>query len=297
MGGRRHHRHTRPLQNDRNGSKQQSSPANPPETKPVIPQTAVGPDADKPATDTQKYKPRNSPDEVRLTEYTNSLRNWTIGLVFVGLLTAGVLSLQWRTFEKTDETLRAAQRPWMKYDGPGIELLEPLTYANGEVKTKVRFNLRNTGNSPALKVIPTAKLIINLTPTGLQSDASQRQLCEPMKNEPAKGSDEGFISFPGAEEPVKQVQPLSASIPKIIGGPDIIFFTIVSCITYRFSFGESEPHQTGIIFNVLSKNQSISNDDSVVADIMRLGMRPPKPGESQISDVQLAVWHIGSFAN
>ncbi|MEH2535966.1 hypothetical protein V1277_004734 [Bradyrhizobium sp. AZCC 1588] len=60
-------------------------------------------------------------------------------------------------------------------------------------------------------------------------------------------TDQGFISFPDPE-PVQEEQPISAPFPQLFGdSPPVRFITIVSCITYNFTFGEGEPHQSGII--------------------------------------------------
>jgi hypothetical protein len=211
----------------------------------------------------------------------------------VGFFTAllcFVAWLQWGTLEKTDETLRAAQRPWIRYEG--IEILEPLSYGDGVAKTRVKIHLKNSGNSPALGVITSIKLVMN----NLTSRREQEALCEPMKKPRVGLHDEGFVSFPGPE-PVAEEQEISVPYPLFFGGgPPVNFFTIISCVTYRFSFGHGDFHQTGAIFNLLTTKPPTVKFNPSEAHIMRLGI-DPRLGNIQPSDLQIAVWHIGSYAD
>jgi len=202
---------------------------------------------------------------------------------------------QRETAEKTDATLRAAQRPWMKY--LSIDIISPLTYKDNIVETKIRFHLQNVGNSPALHVIPSAVLLLNdLT------DAGQRKLCDPMRDEPIRGSDQGFVSFPGIE-PIAEEHPISARLDHLdmspyinkIGPPPLIIFTIASCITYRSSL-EDKAHQTGIILNLITPRLSTPSNPSVADALVALSIEP-KLGNIQPSDLQTAVWHEGSYAD
>jgi hypothetical protein len=225
----------------------------------------------------------------KMMGWTAVVARWTRLLAIVTVVIGGIgIGATIWVGHQGDETQRAAQRPWMKYEG--LEIIEPLTYADGVIKTKVRFHLRNSGNSPALKVIPRAALVMN----ELTTDAAQRKLCEPLKEEPKQGEDQGFTSFPG-EEPVKEEEPISVPFPKFLGSPPVIFLTIVSCLTYRFSFGMGEVHQTGIIFNVISKKLPSSTPAGGEAGVIELAI-DPKLGSLQPSDIRLAVWHLGSYA-
>jgi hypothetical protein len=100
---------------------------------------------------------KNQPDETdkHIADATDAIARWTARLVYVGgftvvvgLLTVAVLWKQWQTFEKTDETLRAAQRPWIQVSveiGP-----RGLFYNSNGANLDLIFSLRNVGNSPAL---------------------------------------------------------------------------------------------------------------------------------------------------
>ena len=76
----------------------------------------------------------------------------------------------------------------------------------------------------------------------------------------------------------------------------MIFFTIVSCLTYRFSFSD-EPHQTGIIFNLLTPKTPITNVNPNEAAIINGLAIDSKLGDLQPSDLRTAVWHLGSYAD
>jgi hypothetical protein len=177
-----------------------------------------------------------------------------------------------------------------KFDG--IEIIEPLSYKDNIVKTKVKFHLKNTGNSPAVDVISRAKLII----LDLLDQSEPRAYCESLKDEPMPGGQLGYVSFPGIE-PIEEEGPLSVDLSKndlrkhqtnVIGPPPVIFYAIVACTTYRLTFGKREPHQTGIIFNLLSKKPALSKFTDAEAPIGALGI-DPKLGDLTPSDLRLSV--------
>jgi hypothetical protein len=220
-------------------------------------------------------------------------------ITFLALIAAaGVATLQWQTLEKTDSTLRAQQRPWMRYQP--IELVLPLTFDGTNFTTKIRYHLENTGHTPALSVIPHARLVVN----GLLRDDEQKQLCEPAsKNQPhSEFDDQGFVSFPGLE-PVMQQEDISVPIKGIDMSPYInsmppprfIFFTVASCLTYKFSFGSGEPHQTGIVFNLLSKSM-IARPVQTEDDAVMLLAIPFPFHQVPKEEIHTTVSHRGSYA-
>ena len=238
-------------------------------------------------TTEQAEPPRNF--EKEMADWTAYVGKWTemVGVaaglsVLVGAV--GICATIWFG-NVADETARAAQRPWMRYEP--LEIIAPLVYENGKVSIKIRFHLRNTGNSPALHVFTRAELVMDQL---LNTDA-QRKLC--ADTEP---KEDGYTSFPG-EEPVREEAPLEASYPmfQLGGGPPVHFFTIVSCITYWSSFGDGEPHQTGIILNLLTTRPPTVKFVPQEVGMMALGI-DPRLGNLQPNELRLAAWHLGSYA-
>jgi len=245
-----------------------------------------------------------------MLKWTAIVGRWTriVGIAtgvtaFIALI--GIAATVWVGL-KSDETARAAQRPWMRFDEQ-TAIVAPLVFErafekNGDrftlhtsAKTKIRIHLRNTGNSPAIKVVTRVEFIADDI-----KNESQQQICESIKNEPQPGHDEGFTSFPGIE-PIQQEIPLSASYPPGVGPAIPHFFTIVGCVTYRFSFGDDAPHQTGIVFNLVStkigpRDHVVPNNNDDLTAIDNLFI-DPKTGPIVPGDLRLAVSHVGSFAN
>jgi hypothetical protein len=60
-----------------------------------------------------------------------------------------VASLQWCTLEKTNQTAKEAQRPWIDFDVPTHG---DLVWGGDTLAMMVHFGLKNRGNSPALTV-------------------------------------------------------------------------------------------------------------------------------------------------
>jgi hypothetical protein len=292
MGGRRgrgHKRYANPAQpmnpqDNGNGGEKQSPPSNPPIAEPVIPQAAVGPDEDKPVAKTQDSPCHQSQNEGRLAQYTRSLRDWTVGLVFVGLLTVGVLVLQRCTFEKTDETLRAAQRPWMKFSD--MVLLEPIHCDADVIKTKVRLFLENGGNSPALHVEGNA--FLNIEPGTLISDKKIHKLCDPIR---LAKPNTGLASFPNSKPITVDIDVSSTRMG--LGVPMPIIPTIIACVTYRFSFGDGEGHQTGMMVNYAGPKHSGNPGN----DLGGLAVNCPAGTNLKPEDLDRTISPLGSYAD
>jgi hypothetical protein len=144
--GRSQSTQTTNAENNRNTSDKKSPPADPPISAPIAPQTAIGPNEDQGPAKTQESNSSEPPNDGLLVRYTRSLRNWTVGLVLVGLLTVGVLSLQWFTFEKTDETNRVGLRPYISGVGLSADIERyPLYWDMSAI-------LENSGGTPPLEL-------------------------------------------------------------------------------------------------------------------------------------------------
>ena len=109
-------------QNDRNETGNEGTPVQPLIAAPIVPEAAVGPKENQYAPENQKGNSGNLQTDTLLVKYTKSLRNWTGGLVIVGGLTVAILSLQWCTFEKTDETNRVGLRPYISGIGLSADI-------------------------------------------------------------------------------------------------------------------------------------------------------------------------------
>ena len=122
-------------------------PPTPPQTS-----TPINSNAGEPITDSEKNNSSEQSPDALVAEYTRSLRNWTKGLVFVGLLTVAVLFLQYCTFEKTDHTLKdtmaasnASQRAFVSVASFETPIRRNKT---GEVVYWFIPNFKNSGNTP-----------------------------------------------------------------------------------------------------------------------------------------------------
>jgi hypothetical protein len=151
-GNRRNRGRSQPTQalnaqDDRNRANNESAPSNPLTTAPIIPQATISPNKNHSAAKDQKPGSDESPNDWLLVRYTKSLRNWTVGLVLVGLLTVAVLSLHWLTFEKTDETNRVGLRPYIS--GVGLkadtERFLPIYWALSAI-------FENSGGTPPIQM-------------------------------------------------------------------------------------------------------------------------------------------------
>jgi len=87
---------------------------------------------------------------------------FTLALVIVGIL-------QWLTLEKTDETFKAQQRPWIQFD---VVMDSGLAWTGTELSMLVHLEFKNTGMSPALNVRQTHRTLL------FWDDASARQIQE-----------------------------------------------------------------------------------------------------------------------
>jgi hypothetical protein len=236
---------------------------------------------------------------------TRTKQSWRTTLkepmvLFTGVLAVGTIALalvailQWRTLDKTDETLRAAQRPWMKY--ADVQFAGPLIYNENGLNISLRFFLKNTGNSPAQNVFP--ETFISVNPRDALGAGEQRRLCEIVRNRPrpVPADDFGVTYFPG-DDPIQQQITVSVSKSEIaaaVGGlPSnfpFVFPVVFGCVNYRFPFGAGESHQTGFIFRVLRVDSGGPQPGALVGIDTRLGDIP-------VSDLRLQIGYVGSYAD
>jgi hypothetical protein len=104
-----------------------------------------------------KVTENGPPEEVGqrwFAKLTDPLALFTAALVAATLLLALISLLQWRTLEKTDNTLWANQRPWVQVH---LAFDKPLKLSELEgarsVTVPVSLSLQNHGNVPATDIV------------------------------------------------------------------------------------------------------------------------------------------------
>jgi hypothetical protein len=185
------------------------------------------------------------------------------------------------------EAYVADQRPWIAaLRTPG----GPITWDSNGCRFSVRFVLRNTGRTPALKVDIRSKVLIRYG--GDNWVKEQLQVAEGVRE--GYSSPIGVTIFPGSEAPViHQIlieknqldEELEFSRSLFKDGKPRIFPTGVGCVDYYLSVGEDmsieNRRQTGFIFHVLRRLHGrevngISPDDGVIPD----------------HEIELRSWHL-----
>ena len=232
---------------NRDSANKKSSPTEPLIPEPTNPQAAISPNEDQTPTKIQEINSGDGPNDRLLVRYTKSLRNWTVGLVLVGFLTVGVLSLQWSTFEKTDQTLKAEQRPWVSLKS--MDVVSDLIWMPDGAHLDIHFALKNTGHSPAVRAVTNSKAFVMFGREPNPQTAQTRLCDETRKN------NIGDAIFPG--DFVIQPQTLffdRSDIDIALKTAPVKTFIpmILICVNYRFT-GEGPTHQTSYIFTLKRK--------------------------------------------
>jgi hypothetical protein len=278
-GARRNKRHAQPTQamnarNNRNSSDENSAPPNPLIAAPTTLQATISSNENRNTTKNEGSNSEASPNDRLLVEYTRSLRNWTVGLVLVGLLTAGVLSLQWGTFEKTDQTLKAEQRPWVSLQG--MDVVSDLIWRPDGAHLDIHFVLKNTGHTPAIRAFTHSKAFV-MFGREPNPQTAHNKFCEEVRKNVV-----GDAIFPG--DTVIQPQGLlfeRADVDTAMRTAPVKLLSamILICVNYRF-LDDSSVHQTTYIFTLQRKpytdkegrkSIAINPDDTVPATEITFG--------------------------
>jgi hypothetical protein len=200
--------------------------------------------ADKDSKEKKKLTERwTSKAKEPLTLFTALLVLSTIALVVVAVL-------QWSTLEKTDDTLKAQQRPWLSIGYPHATNAFPVSAAGGAFV--VEFNLKNFGNSPALNVEIDGE--IPMLKSNLGTLARQDAICKRLKERPTGKDGNGFTIFPQETIPKRVSFTIEKGAVeegiKSLGLPIPTFSPfIIGCTRYVYSADMSQ-HETGFVFNV-----------------------------------------------
>jgi len=173
----------------------------------------------------------------------NPIVLFTALLVVVGVLQCVVLVFQWRTFEKSDETLKAQQRPWIELN-PVID--GDLGWSGDELTLPVHFDLKNSGHSPALNARQFSKTLL------VWDDNLARKIEEQICEEFNKANEEGYgiTIFPNAP-PIRNPTTFEITKEEIskfkANPPTFPRPLVVGCASY-FSSVDHSVHNTGFMY-------------------------------------------------
>jgi hypothetical protein len=185
--------------------------------------------------------------------------DWLTG-AFTAALAAFTLELvtvagqQTEILDKTDQTLKAAQRPWVSV---GLaQAVSDFEFSGSGASLTVEFGLRNYGHSPALNVEIDGEMRIFASGYAINFQALDRQniICDRLRTRPTGNSGNGVTLIPN--EPITQRVQFGASRQDIengtshFRGEDIIPLTfLIGCARYVF-YADSSQHETGFIYEV-----------------------------------------------
>jgi hypothetical protein len=171
--------------------------------------------------------------------------------------------------------MRAEQRPWVSFNpSNGISRIQPLSFdPKTGANMSLRYILRNTGNTPAIKVNAKSKLVIIswAKPANMELVDQQKSLCEAI-GDPTTNPFTPTI-FP--KDRVEQDDPVNVDQATIeasmkarkasgIAREGFIAIGLATCIDYQLYDGEH--HQTGYTF--------MFGTNGVMGDIQASGTRP-----------------------
>jgi hypothetical protein len=161
----------------------------------------------------------------------------------VGLFTAVlavVAFLQWQTFEKTDDTLWANQRPWLKAEVSVASVQMTEWGGHKGVFINLKFLLQNYGHSPATNLRISPVIVEHPGNTRRHElDLPQELACKDAATQADKSPIEGDVIFPGDVTGIERNQ----GLPSIYDTKDRVLFSIYGCIDY--SYGDHRHGQTG----------------------------------------------------
>jgi hypothetical protein len=203
--------------------------------------------------------------------------------IFTGRLWFSTEKL-WKTtntsIDLAREEFTASHRPWIS-----VEIsVGDLTYdAQGDVQIKVKFDLKNVGNSPATNVdIDSEFVVVFGDSRPFQKAISDRNKFRPSGTGNLGHAFLGDNLFPGETHTHFHILPISrASIDAFnrkqaadFGRPvGETFFvpTLVGCVDYKFTFAEGR-HQTGFILDL--RKRDIKNPNIALRFDIREGNIP-----------------------
>lgn len=193
----------------------------------------------------------SSNGEVKLTDcltaaFTFALAAFTAALVYVGLKQTEIL-------DKTDQTLKATQRPWVSV-GPA-QPVGDFEYVDSGASFAIDFGLRNSGHSPALNVEMDGEMRIfaSSLAVNFQAFKIQNLVCDRLRTRPTSNSGSGFTLVPDQVIPQRMLfsvdkQEINA-VTLHFPNSSIISPFIIGCVRYVF-YADSSQHETGFVYYV-----------------------------------------------
>ncbi len=162
--------------------------------------------------------------------------------------TSGLLLATNKTIEITARNFTAEHRPWVLIDAE----FDQLRFENGSIFFRLKYRLKNTGNSPAAGMFVFGKAI--LLRTGMRIDAER----ETFRIEAAQKAGivrqiGGGMIFPNQGLPdsgydliVKSEEVAAAAFES--GAERTVNLIALLCADYRFTFQDPATHQTVAMF-------------------------------------------------
>jgi hypothetical protein len=142
-----------------NGQDDEGEQWAPPPRKPVVVRflRALKRQYHRYAAESEKRKSDHKENERTTAVWTRQVGIFTIVIAFIAAMNVGIVFLQWRTMEKSDQTLRktieATQRPWLKID---VSLKDNIPLKSEKTPlVSVSVTIKNAGNGVASHVQPS----------------------------------------------------------------------------------------------------------------------------------------------
>lgn len=224
--------------------------------------------------------PATEEEESTQDKYSRRLVVATVAIAVFAAFTAGVGYFQYTVLDKTNQTLKAEQRPWVWFAWPTV--VGDLNYTDTGASLAIKFDLVNTGHSPALNVQIDGRMIL------LKSHANllgiQKRVCDELEERPTGENGNGFTIFPGSP-PFSQVVDFTndekAFIDERKNDSSFRYITpvIVGCVAHFFP-ADNSIHDTGFIY--------------VVTNPAPFGLIDPRNGNVPAKTLQLNVPPFGS---
>ncbi len=206
----------------------------------------------------KKHAPKWFSSDDPIVRLTGWMAVWTGVLTLTTIATGVVSYLQWRVLDRTDGTvreqalianrqldvMRAGQRAWVSVTNVRLAPMNPeasvvipaFMYMSGSIWLNMKFDLRNTGNTPATDVTHVAHLRISGR-TAEDNSFEDQKLPEECISQRPESDELGTVLFPGVDQigigfspdPVGDDEETPGSI--LERGP--FAMSLVGCILYK----------------------------------------------------------------
>jgi hypothetical protein len=220
----------------------------------------------------------------------NSIRRATWCAFFAASLYAGVAAFQLTEMRKATKytgdvatisakQLDIAERPWIKMQ---ISPAGPLTLDQYGLTNRVRIDMQNFGNSPAISVLMQSQMFLNTGWPTLEVAEKRNKLCNDLKHQASTSKEELETMFPGTDVTTRfwNVNVPKSDVDQILKtGNNRAIPLIVSCVVYRSTFNDAF-HETAYWSTVMTFDRNQQNG---------IGMAIPLGLGSSINPTQLFI--------